>query len=696
MITSWEQQLHKVATRGTVDPKRKGTTEGATDSSKRSRDEAFVPLLSATVGAHCEGCGRVGHARETCRASSHPDWNKSGLWAHSAAYKALKAALKARGKPEEHPTLPKFRRADGTTQGMPPAKDKPTSTARSTESIYGPRADPPPRPVRFNERGSRGGKRGEHLTAQSLSHITCDCDDTDVDAIYRICCITVDGSPSYKTRTLFDTGANPTSFVNRKVAAWINALRDTSSGRKGLKRHWESEPTSSVALAGTALTSPIYGSVVFDLTFFNEVTRTNETIRRISAKIIDSCIDLIISRPVIRENHLVHKIPHYFDETNRSKPYLSQSVRPVTPSTKASCVGAQPCVTCTPFVAQGYDNTLCSLTVPRFDRPRVPHERRRMPHADPFANQPPIEGANLIDKSEVLDPLADDDDIDWKENPFEIRPERAGPESPDELLAMIQFAGPPEFQEKLRSLCREFIDVFSTSVRSLSAKVEPMVIDIDRAKWEAPRNRLPPRNHSAEKQLAIRTQIDALLRLGVIEESRASEWSQVHLVPKPTPGEWRFTLDFVQLNAATGGLEGWPIPNIQQTLSRLGTLKPTVFGLIDFTAGYHQTPLAAPSRALTAFRTAGGLYQWTRVAMGLKGAGPYFQRSMANKVLVGLVYRICEIYIDDVLIHAPDPEAFLANLRPVLLQLSVSRGKPNLNRSGDLQQIIDVPMGFGY
>ena len=35
--------------------------------------------------------------------------------------------------------------------------------------------------------------------------------------------------------------------------------------------------------------------------------------------------------------------------------------------------------------------------------------------------------------------------------------------------------------------------------------------------------------------------------------------------------------------------------------------------------------------------------------MGLKGSGPYFQRSMASVVLAGLVYIICEIYIDDVL-----------------------------------------------
>ena len=48
--------------------------------------------------------------------------------------------------------------------------------------------------------------------------------------------------------------------------------------------------------------------------------------------------------------------------------------------------------------------------------------------------------------------------------------------------------------------------------------------------------------------------------------------------------------------------------------------------------------------------------------MGLKGAGLYFQCSMSNTVLAGLMYRICELYIDDVLIHGKDPETFPANI----------------------------------
>jgi hypothetical protein len=93
---------------------------------------------------------------------------------------------------------------------------------------------------------------------------------------------------------------------------------------------------------------------------------------------------------------------------------------------------------------------------------------------------------------------------------------------------MIRFEGSVGFQAKLRKLCEEYIDAFSTRVRHQSAKVEPMSIVADRGKWEVSRNRLPPRHHNSDKQTAIREQVDALLRLGVIEVSLAPGWNQAH------------------------------------------------------------------------------------------------------------------------------------------------------------------------
>ena len=89
---------------------------------------------------------------------------------------------------------------------------------------------------------------------------------------------------------------------------------------------------------------------------------------------------------------------------------------------------------------------------------------------------------HFIDMSEVLDTLEDDDDIVWKPNPFEVRPDGVRFDKPDESLAMIQVEGSPEFQEKLGFLCRKFLDVISTSVWRRPANVDQMEIVVDRAK----------------------------------------------------------------------------------------------------------------------------------------------------------------------------------------------------------------------
>jgi hypothetical protein len=77
--------------------------------------------------------------------------------------------------------------------------------------------------------------------------------------------------------TLFDTGAY-TSFVNREVAKWLEQRRRGDPLEAGFSAHSSKFdiPTASVGLAGTQLTSSIYGTVVFDLTLFNEVTQSDD------------------------------------------------------------------------------------------------------------------------------------------------------------------------------------------------------------------------------------------------------------------------------------------------------------------------------------------------------------------------------------------------------------------------------------
>ena len=64
------------------------------------------------------------------------------------------------------------------------------------------------------------------------------------------------------------------------------------------------------------MNSSVYGSVVFDLTLFNSLTRSDHILRGILASFIDSCIEVIIGLPDIRSHRLIHLVPSYFDTSN--------------------------------------------------------------------------------------------------------------------------------------------------------------------------------------------------------------------------------------------------------------------------------------------------------------------------------------------------------------------------------------------
>jgi len=102
--------------------------------------------------------------------------------------------------------------------------------------------------------------------------------------------------------TLFDTDAY-TSCVNREVAEWLEQQYAKKDGNKRGRSKLRDTPTATIGLAGTDHTASVYGTVVFDLTFFNEVTNSDDILVNIEASVIDSCIVVIIGLPDIRKQH---------------------------------------------------------------------------------------------------------------------------------------------------------------------------------------------------------------------------------------------------------------------------------------------------------------------------------------------------------------------------------------------------------
>ena len=58
------------------------------------------------------------------------------------------------------------------------------------------------------------------------------------------------------------------------------------------------------------------------------------------------------------------------------------------------------------------------------------------PQVNAYADLTPIDEFTLNERSQLLDAIADDDDIEWKTDPFEMRPESVNLESPDEIISM--------------------------------------------------------------------------------------------------------------------------------------------------------------------------------------------------------------------------------------------------------------------
>ena len=127
--------------------------------------------------------------------------------------------------------------------------------------------------------------------------------------------------------------------------------------------------------------------------------------------------------------------------------------------------------------------------------------------------------------------------------------------------------------------------------------------------------RIPPYRVPESRRNAIRAEVERMLKLGVIEESRSAWASPIVLVPKPDRTH-RFCNDFRRINEVSD-FDSYPMPRVDKLIERLGPAR--YLSTLDLTKGYWQIPLTPSSREKTAFATPGGLFKYTSCPLGSTG-----------------------------------------------------------------------------
>ena len=86
------------------------------------------------------------------------------------------------------------------------------------------------------------------------------------------------------------------------------------------------------------------------------------------------------------------------------------------------------------------------------------------------------------------------------------------------------------------------------------------------------------------------------------------------------------------------------------------------FSCIDLAQGYLQVPLAKEDQPKTAFRSPNGLWEWTRMCYGLKGAVPTFCHLM-HKIFNHIPSHCLALYMDDLCVISKTYSEHLESLQ---------------------------------
>lgn len=229
-------------------------------------------------------------------------------------------------------------------------------------------------------------------------------------------------------------------------------------------------------------------------------------------------------------------------------------------------------------------------------------------------------------------------------------------EGPDDVK--IDPKLPAQCQSELKDLCTEFAGRFT----DLPPRTNLSECEIELLESIPVHVRQYPLPHSAMD--SIREEVQAMLRLGVIEPCASPYSAPLVLIKKPD-GKIRTCQDFRRLNKIVR-FDGEPLPDVDHLFAKLGKAK--YLSKLDLTKGYWQVPVREADRDKTAFTTPQGQFRWVTMPFGLKTAGAVFSRMM-RKMLAPLNRNDVDNFVDDVLVANPDWKSHMEALRAVLVRM---------------------------
>ena len=438
-----------------------------------------------TVTEMCRGCGRR-HKTSDCKLieGKHPDANTSSeAWASSVKGKAWKTAGFDFCQFE--------RRIDGSAHAFALNKPKGSGGAASGG--------------KFDKRGSTKSE-SDLLLYKRYDTLFIASTRSDITHTVPMKLRVPDTSFPLNVDCLIDTGALQSNYISNRTAAWLKAtwdkerevgvlddkfvcvacnnckhsttsnLNSTSTNKPKMVNNkrkraaaatGDKQPPSLPSrnrvttvcsgISGMCTESP-RGEMVFDITFFNEVTGSDETWHNVVAKILDTPYDFILGLPDIRKHNMLNKVKSHFQDVDR-KPSLVES-------------------------------SVASKSDHEAPKPRSYTTDLRTAPSNSTVNA-------TYTKDELLTPEVDDDGIIWAEtdHPWDHDAseevdhfDREGDSGPQPHVA-----GTPELQEKLRTLIKEYKHIFCEELRPDPALVSPSELQVDQPQWRTPKNGGPAR-----------------------------------------------------------------------------------------------------------------------------------------------------------------------------------------------------------